>query len=82
MILPPLALSFLQRRRVVPSAGLWAKVADLTLIGSSLFVFLPPAIATFPQTASIKAERLEKEFQNVTDERGEAVKVFEFNKGL
>lgn len=82
MILPPLALVYLQKRRIVPQTGIWSRAADLTLIGASLFVFLPPAIAFFPQTATIEASKVEPTFQNVKDDNGQIVQTFEYNKGL
>ena len=82
LILPPLALSYLQRKKVVPSSGLWARAADLTLIGTSLLVFLPPAIATFPQVATVSPSKLESRFHDIKDEHGNRVDKLEFNKGL
>jgi hypothetical protein len=82
MILPPLALVYLQKKRIVPSKGPWSRAADLTLIGASLFVFLPPAIAVFPQTAAISASKVESKYHNVKDDNGKPVTTFEYNKGL
>ncbi|PWN48372.1 Tricarboxylate/iron carrier [Violaceomyces palustris] len=82
LILPPLALTLLQRKRLVPSGGVLARLTNLGLIGTSLLVFLPPAIATFPQVATIQPEKLESNFHGLVDERGEKVKIVEFNKGL
>ncbi|UZJ51788.1 hypothetical protein CBS101457_001108 [Exobasidium rhododendri] len=82
MILPPLALLYLQKRRIVPQRGPWSRAADLGLIGVSLFAFLPPAIAFFPQTATIPASKVEAAYQSVKDDSGKAVETFEFNKGL
>lgn len=82
MILPPLALVYLQKRRIVPQTGIWSRAADLTLIGASLFIFLPPAIAVFPQTATIDASKVEPAYQNIKDNNGQIVQTLEFNKGL
>lgn len=46
------------------------------LIGLSLLVFLPPAIAAFPSRASISPKKLEERFHEVPFEE------VEFNKGL
>lgn len=59
-----------------------ARVADLTLIGTSLLVFLPPAIATFPQVASIAPTKLESRFHNLKDAQGHPITQVEYNKGL
>lgn len=47
----------------------------LTTVGLSLGVFLPPAIAYFPQTAATSAAKLEPQFKNVQGP-------IYFNKGL
>lgn len=82
MIFPPLAIAYMQRKKLLPKTGRWAQAADLALIGASLFVALPPAIAYFPQTATIDAQSLEPRFHDVRDEQGRPVTQFEFNKGL
>lgn len=45
------------------------------IVGLSLGLFLPPAIAYFPQRAKVSSSKLEKEFQSQDDE-------LYFNKGL
>ncbi|KAF6766850.1 Tricarboxylate/iron carrier [Kalmanozyma brasiliensis GHG001] len=82
LILPPLALKFLQRAKVIPASGALTRAIDLTLIGTSLLVFLPPAIATFPQVARINPMLLEERFHNLKDANGNPVTEVEFNKGL
>ncbi|KAK0542818.1 Sideroflexin FSF1 [Tilletia horrida] len=82
LILPPLMLSYLQRKKVVPASGMWAKVADLGLIGTSLLIFLPPALASSPQTATVRPAALEARFHDVKDKEGKPVEFLEFNKGL
>ena len=54
------------------------------VVGLSLYLFLPPSIAVFPQRASVPIGKLEKDvFGKFVDPRvgGEKEKVF-FNKGL
>lgn len=51
-------------------------LTHLALIGSALLVFLPPAIAVFPQRASIEPRKLEERFWDKGYEK------VEFNKGL
>lgn len=46
------------------------------LIGAALLVFLPPAIATFPQRGSIDPKKLEEKFRHLDYSK------VEFNKGL
>lgn len=53
------------------------------IIGASLLVFLPPAIAVFPQRASVSPSRLEPQFQDSKDpSTGKPCDHLEFNKGL
>lgn len=82
LILPPLALRFLQRTKVIPTSGALTRVVDLAMIGTSLLVFLPPAIATFPQVAKINPNQLETKFHHLTDQQGNPITEVEFNKGL
>ncbi|SPO27583.1 related to Probable mitochondrial transport protein fsf1 [Ustilago trichophora] len=82
LILPPLALKFLQRAKVIPASGALTRAVDLTLIGTSLLVFLPPAIATFPQVARINPNKLEPKFHHLTDQQVNPITEVEFNKGL
>lgn len=70
---PPLAVCF----RLWPDCRLtpfWGGMAGL--IGTSLLVFLPPAIATFPQRAAVDPRKLEERFRALEYEK------VEFNKGL
>lgn len=46
------------------------------LIGASLLLFLPPAIATFPQRGSIDPKKLEQRFRELSYDH------VEYNKGL
>ncbi|SNX86082.1 related to Probable mitochondrial transport protein FSF1 [Melanopsichium pennsylvanicum] len=82
LILPPLALKVLQRAKVIPMTGVLTRVVDLSLIGTSLLLFLPPAIATFPQVAKISPDQLESRFHNLKDQHANPIEQVEFNKGL
>lgn len=82
LILPPLALKFLQKAKLIPASGALTRAVDLTLIGTSLLVFLPPAIATFPQVASVSPKALEPKFHHLQDQNGQPIDKVEFNKGL
>ncbi|GAA5916708.1 hypothetical protein JCM6882_005782 [Rhodosporidiobolus microsporus] len=78
LILPPLIVTVLERRGAFnrPNGKTLSTVTNLGLIGLSLLVFLPPAIAAFPSRASIDPKKLEKRFHEVPYEK------VEFNKGL
>lgn len=77
LIIPPMVMTWLQARGtfVGPRGHLLANVTQLTLIGLSLGLFLPPAIAYFPQRASVSTDKLEDKFHGYKE------KVY-FNKGL
>ncbi|KAL8292137.1 hypothetical protein RQP46_001603 [Phenoliferia psychrophenolica] len=78
LILPPLIITMLERRGAFkgPNGARWNTITNLGLIGSSLLIFLPPAIATFPQRGSIDPKKLEPKFKDLPYEK------VEFNKGL
>ncbi|ODO07774.1 hypothetical protein I350_03352 [Cryptococcus amylolentus CBS 6273] len=79
LIIPPMVMTFLQARGAFsgPRGRFGSTLAQLTLIGLSLGLFLPPAIAYFPQRAETDASKLENRFF----EEGIKGKVY-FNKGL
>ncbi|TNY24386.1 Tricarboxylate/iron carrier [Rhodotorula diobovata] len=78
LILPPLLITVLERRGAFrgPNGARLSTVLNLGLIGASLLVFLPPAIAAFPSRASIDPKKLEQRFRDVPYDH------VEFNKGL
>lgn len=82
LILPPLALRALQRAKIIPTSGPLTRAVDLAMIGTSLLIFLPPAIATFPQVATANPKSLESKFHNLRDQNGNPIEKVEFNKGL
>ncbi|KAI7949736.1 hypothetical protein MJO28_008557 [Puccinia striiformis f. sp. tritici] len=84
LILPPLIITALQKRGTFsgPRGKSFEMIANLGLIGGSLFFFLPPAIAAFPQRARISPHQLEDQFSDVIDSTGKPFEHFEFNKGL
>ena len=47
-----------------------------------LYVAVPLAIAYYPQFGKIKASDVEPEYQNLKNQQGEAIKEFQYNKGL
>ncbi|GAA5833569.1 hypothetical protein JCM3766R1_002576 [Sporobolomyces carnicolor] len=78
LILPPLIITVLERRGAFarPNGQRLSTVTNLGLIGLSLLVFLPPAIAAFPSRATIDPKKLEKRFHDVPYDS------VEFSKGL
>ncbi|WWC59662.1 uncharacterized protein I303_102224 [Kwoniella dejecticola CBS 10117] len=77
LILPPMIMTLLTRRGAFtgPRGNLVSNVTQLTLIGLSLGLFLPPAIAYFPQKAETQPSKLENRFKEYEGP------VY-FNKGL
>lgn len=77
LIIPPMVMTYLQHRGafVGPRGHTLSNLTQLTLIGLSLGLFLPPAIAYFPQRASVSTDKLEPQFHKYHE------KVY-FNKGL
>lgn len=57
------------------------RIVSLGLAGTSMIVFLPPAIAVFPQKATLGADTVFGE-DAPTDEKGRRVTRVEFNRGL
>ncbi|KAH8920161.1 tricarboxylate carrier [Atractiella rhizophila] len=84
LIFPPLVMTWLERRGTFrgPHAAKIHTLANLGLITSSLFFFLPPAIAFFPQRGSVKVKNLEEHFHDLTNKDGEKIEKVEYNKGL
>lgn len=78
LILPPLLMTILERRGAFagPTGPRRQTITHLALIGSALLIFLPPAIAVFPQRASIEPRKLEERFWGMGYDK------VEFNKGL
>ncbi|EJU01850.1 mitochondrion protein [Dacryopinax primogenitus] len=73
LIIPPLLMSRLNFSNT-PRGRFLQNVTQLTVIGICLGVFLPPAVAIFPQQAVGNGKSLEKEFEH----EGPLM----FNKGL
>ncbi|EGF97756.1 uncharacterized protein MELLADRAFT_46189 [Melampsora larici-populina 98AG31] len=85
LIIPPLVIAALQKRGTFggPRGKALELITNLGLVGGSLFLFLPPAIAAFPQRATISVSRLEQEFKGlVNPHTGSPYTTVEFNKGL
>ncbi|KAI5480704.1 mitochondrial carrier protein, tricarboxylate/iron carrier [Pseudohyphozyma bogoriensis] len=78
LLIPPVIITLLERQGAFkgPHGKRISTIANLGLIGTSLLVFLPPAIATFPQRGTIDKSKLEKRFRELEYEK------VEFNKGL
>lgn len=83
MVIPPLILARLQKTRLL--RGKPKSVEILTniglIFGTSLAV-LPFALAVFPQRRTLPVSKLEPEFQQLKNEKGELVESLLFNRGI
>lgn len=58
------------------------RIVSLGLAGTSMIIFLPPAIAVFPQKAALDTETVFGRDQDIRDDKGRKVTRVEFNRGL
>ena len=58
------------------------RIVSLGLAGTSMIIFLPPAIAVFPQKAALDTETVFGRDQDIKDDKGRKVTRVEFNRGL
>ena len=47
-----------------------------------VLIFVPPALAVFPQQDSLPVGKLEPQFQGLKDKEGKPIETLYFNKGL
>lgn len=73
-------MTFLASRNAFrePRGALKQSITSLSIVGLCLYAFLPPAIAVFPQRASVPLGKLEPHLRA----RGSDDEVVFFNKGL
>eukprot|EP00164_Ancoracysta_twista_P004654 GFYU01006287.1.p1 GENE.GFYU01006287.1~~GFYU01006287.1.p1 ORF type:complete len:330 (+),score=76.00 GFYU01006287.1:82-1071(+) len=81
MLLPGMFMSQVDKLSVMKSNPRLRWVTNLSVITFTLWSSVPLAQAVFPQTETISAEKVEPEFQQLTNARGPISK-FYFNKGL
>ena len=58
------------------------RFVSLGLAGTSMIIFLPPAIAVFPQKASLSSDSVFGSDHDVKDKVGNRITRVEFNRGL
>ncbi|TIC71019.1 Tricarboxylate/iron carrier [Wallemia mellicola] len=56
------------------------RIVSLGLAGTSMIIFLPPAIAVFPQKAALDTETVFGRDQDIRDDKGRKVTRVEFNR--
>lgn len=82
MVVPPVVMSRLERRPLFASNPRLRTATELSLITAMLFVGVTPALAAFPQRDSISVDRMEPQFRDLKDSKGNPIKTLYFNKGL
>lgn len=82
MVVPPLILVALQKRMLKGASRFTETLANLGVISITSFAVLPFALAIFPQVKRINVSKLEPEFQNLTDEKGNKIEEVWFNRGM
>jgi hypothetical protein len=72
----------LERRPLFANNPRLRTFTELSLITAMLFVGVTPALAAFPQRDTIATDKMEPQFKDLRDSKGEPVKQLFFNKGL
>lgn len=82
MVIPPLVLVALQKRGLKGASKLTETLANLGIITITSFAVLPFALGIFPQTKKLNVSKLEPQFHNLTDEKGQKIDQVWFNRGM
>jgi len=82
MAVPPLILLRLQQQQWLKSRPRLTLPVNLALILGVSLVALPLAIGAFPQRQRIHVSKLEREFQDREDRKGNKIEYVWFNRGV
>ncbi|KAJ3362613.1 Sideroflexin-5 [Allomyces javanicus] len=82
LVIPTAVVSRLEKRAYFAKNPRMLVPINLALIAASLMSALPCAIAMFPQYARVPVTKLEREFQNRVDAKGNPITHVVYNKGL
>lgn len=83
MVIPPLILVKMEKMGLFKGKPKRVEIlANIGLIFSTSLIALPFALAIFPQKREIAVEKLEPEFQNLTDSKGNKINTLYFNRGI
>lgn len=82
MVIPPLILVALQKRALKGASKITETLANLGIITITSFAVLPFALGIFPQTKRLDVSKLEPQFQNLVDQKGEKIEKVWFNRGM
>lgn len=83
MVIPPLLLVQLQKTRLLKGKPKAVEIlTNIGLIFVTSLVALPPALAVFPQRREIAVDRLEEQFRDLKDAKGNKISSLQFNRGI
>jgi tricarboxylate carrier len=82
MILPNFVMDFLEKKKAFVKYPWMRTPVYLTTIAVIIGIALPLCIGLFPQTAEVPVTKLEPEFHDLKNSRGEKIEKLYFNKGL
>lgn len=82
LFLPPLAMSGLNKMKLLPKNKHAVMFLELSIIYASLQAALPAALAVYPQTVEFDTSDLESEFKTLFNDSGKPVTRLFCNKGL
>lgn len=80
--IPAIGTGLLSGVGLMPQAGILKTIIDVTLCGVGLGIACPMGSSLFLQKTSLPSEKLEEEFKEKINSRGDKVTTFYFNKGL
>ena len=78
--IPPVVMSTIAASTIAASPYLATPIATYTLL-IAFGVGLPAACAIFPQISEIDCDKLEEEYRNLKDDKGQTIKKLYFNRG-
>lgn len=82
MVLPVFAMKALGRTVPVLTVGALGICTEIVCITGCISAMLPCALAILPQKMEIPVSKLEPQFQNLKDSKGQAITKVFANKGL
>jgi len=82
MVMPVFAMKFLGRAVPILTVGALGICTEIVLICGCISTMLPCALAILPQKMEIPVSKLEPEYQNLKDSKGQPITKVFANKGL
>ena len=82
MLLTPMLWKMVEVARMAPKTTKGVAMADMLMLVLTLTVAMPISISLFKQELSIESKKVEPQYQNLKDAKGQLITEFTFNKGL